>query len=255
MAATAASLSRTCVPTRNPVRLLAADQESLGACLVDLLCNPFKADQQVAIRLHLVAIGDATNHFGRNESFYHVVIGRECARGLSAGEHILGQQSADLVPREDTPWRAECAGGRRRATQSVGIGIGRENQFRARLVSTLDQHVERCRILRIGDVPRHVGEVSVRISVLGEDFHFFEAGGGQHRANARRSHAMHRRVKDLQIPGARKALGLNPFLIGRVGFVLAVLDLTGCQRLVERNTLDRRDVHHALDYSLIVRRQ
>ena len=114
------------------------------------------------------------------------MLGRSVPARLAGGQQRIGQQRADLVAGERGPRRRPAAGGQRRgAAQAVAVGVGGQDQVGAGLLGPLDDRVEHGRVLGIGDVAGHVGEIAVGRGVRAEDLDVLEPDGRQHRAHGR----------------------------------------------------------------------
>ena len=101
---------------------------------------------------------------------------------------------------------------------------------------------------------RDIGKVAVGLAVRGEDFDVHEAIRLPDGTNRRFTHAMQRRVNDLQVPRSGAALGHDRLNERGIHFGGTDLDLAGRHRSGEIGLPDILYIHHAFDDRLVVRR-
>ena len=88
-----------------------------------------------------------------------------------------------------------------------------------------------------------------------KDLHVVESGRAQHGANRGGTHAVQRRVDDLQVARPGRALPHDRRDEGRIDLFLAILDPARRQSLLPRDPRDPFDAVDPIDHALVVRRE
>ncbi len=118
----------------------------------------------------------------------------QCAGSLTLLEHIVGQQSPELISGERGPGSTRLQGERGRTAHPVAVGVCGQYQFGSDIASMFDHRVEDARVLGVGDMAWYIGKITARLGMRFVKCHVLEACPLQDGADGRGSHAMQRRV-------------------------------------------------------------
>ena len=86
------------IPDQSPAcRLFGYWQFVAEVTRVYFLADPFKTDVQIAVRLNIVSVADAADHFCRDERFDQIIVAGKPAGFFAALQDIIGQNGGYLV--------------------------------------------------------------------------------------------------------------------------------------------------------------
>lgn len=114
-----------------------------------------------------MGLGDFPPELGRDDRLHHRAVGRESPLLFPPAQEVGEKEDAQLISREAPE---DPVGPADEDAEPVGVGVGRQNEIGLELVCPIEREAKDFLLLGVGNA--HGREVSVRISLFGDEENF-----------------------------------------------------------------------------------